>query len=85
MFCKPLKCEGFQSVTRYVPFAIQFCLLAQFCGAAIALSGCGMQTAKSERPDWSLNGPKDAASPSKKYGDWNGPGAPKPLIAEDAL
>ncbi len=69
---------------RYLPFAIQFCLLALFCGGAILVSGCSMQAPRSEQPDWSLNGPKEAKAPSKKYGDWNGPGAPKPLTDDDA-
>lgn len=54
-------------------------LLVLFMLALVA-AGCGVQTSPSDRPDWSLNGPKPAPQPAKTYGDWNGPGAPKPLM-----
>ncbi|MEQ1673284.1 MAG: hypothetical protein ABL893_20745 [Hyphomicrobium sp.] len=54
---------------------------------ALMATGCGIQSTKAERPDWSLNGPnrpapqpKQQNEASKRYGDWNGPGAPKPLM-----
>lgn len=49
--------------------------------AGVWMGGCSMQTI--DRPDWSLNGPKplpvSQPAAAKKYGDWKGPNAPKPL------
>lgn len=58
-------------------------LLALFM-IGLLLGGCSMQQNPAERPDWSLNATDRPAtsqesSTSKKYGDWNGPGAPQPL------
>lgn len=60
-------------------------LLAGLTAAAFFAAGCSLQTSQSERPNWSLNGPKDVPPPpAKKYGDWNGPTAPKPLTYNGA-
>jgi len=63
-------------------------LLAVVCLLLVsALAACGVQQSLSDRPSWSLNGP--APQPDvrqdtpKTYGDWNGPGAPKPLAYGD--
>ena len=59
-------------------------LMALFMMALLS-AGCGIQQSQSERPDWSLNGPGRPApspQPAKRYGDWNGPGAPGPLMIE---
>lgn len=61
-------------------------LLALFL-IALLVAGCGVQSTRSERPNWSLNGPDRPAAqpktePAKRYGDWNGPGAPAPLTVE---
>lgn len=58
-------------------------LLALFM-VGLFLGGCSMQQNPAERPDWSLNASdqpasSQASSANKKYGDWNGPGAPQPL------
>lgn len=61
-------------------------LLALFMLALVA-GGCGIQQSQAERPNWSLNGPDrpaPAQEPMKPYGDWNGPGAPKPLVDNSA-
>ena len=63
-------------------------LLAVFM-LALMLAGCGVQQSLSERPNWSLNGPERPqaptnATPTKHYGDWSGPGAPKPLTYDNA-
>jgi hypothetical protein len=63
-------------------------LLALFM-IALVTAGCGVQQSLSDRPNWSLNGPDRPSSstntsttPAKRYGDWNGPGAPKPLTVD---
>lgn len=58
-------------------------LLALFM-IALFLGGCSMQQNPAERPDWSLTGSDHATEPqassaNKRYGDWNGAGAPQPL------
>ena len=59
-----------------------FASLISLCALALAAAGCGIQQSKSERPNWSLNGPDrlvPAPQPAKRYGNWNGANAPKPL------
>ncbi len=56
-------------------------------GLVTALAACGVQQSLSDRPSWSLNGPAPqppvTQTSPKAYGDWNGPGAPKPLTYDD--
>lgn len=73
---------------RFVVDMVFANLIALFM-IALIVGGCSMQQNPAERPDWSLNGPDrpaQSASPSsgKRYGDWNGPGAPQPLIYDTA-
>jgi hypothetical protein len=61
-------------------------LLALFM-VALLLAGCSVQQSQAERPNWSLNGPdrpSQMTATNKKYGDWNGPGAPQPLMYKNA-
>ena len=64
---------------------IPLVLLAGLAAAALFAAGCSLQTSQSERPNWSLNGPKESLPPvAKKYSDGNGPSAPKPLTYNGA-
>lgn len=59
-------------------------LLAVFM-MALLVAGCGVQSTIADAPNWSLNGPDRPApspKPAKRYGDWNGPGAPQPLTID---
>jgi hypothetical protein len=75
------------AVSRRLVSEMLFANLLALFMAGLMLAGCGLQQSQAERPNWSLNGPDrpapTATAAGKKYGDWNGPGAPKPLIYED--
>ena len=73
------------AVSRRLVSEMLFANLLALFMMGLMLAGCSLQQSQAERPNWSLNGP-DRPSQSarvtadKKYGHWNGPGAPKPLI-----
>lgn len=72
------------AVSRRLVVDMVFANLLALFMIVLFLGGCSMHPNPAERPDWSLNGPDSPAHASpasngKRYGDWNGPGAPQPL------